>query len=252
MAICAFYKRRRNHMQLISSHKGGQYLRLMAISTTEIFGTIPLGTFYMVLDAKLGVSPWTGWASMHRYDSRVGQVAGFIWKNEPLEALCLEMFRWSLVACAFIFFALFGFTFEAREQYYGLYKFLTRVARQMSMSSALHGAPHAYAVFVHVLPRLTRRGSHYLFSAALHRCLMRRETVAPWVLSESRFKRIGRRTIRASHPHSPTKLRSCPFRWKALVIPIPRLCRIRIRTRTPFHFTLPKALMNPGCRTSAN
>ena len=150
MAICAFYKRRRNHMQLISGHKGGQYLRLMAISTTEMFGTIPLGTFYMVLNAKLGVSPWTGWASMHNHYSQVDQVAGFIWKNEPLEALGLEMFRWSLVACAFLFFALFGFTFEAREQYYGLYKFLTRVTKQMSTSSsALHGAPHAYVGFVH-------------------------------------------------------------------------------------------------------
>ena len=36
MAIYAFYKRRRNHMQLISSANRGRYLRLMAISSMEI------------------------------------------------------------------------------------------------------------------------------------------------------------------------------------------------------------------------
>ena len=152
MAICAFYKRRRNHMQLIPGHKGGQYLRLMAISTTEILGTVPLGTLYIVTNARLGIMPWTGWASMHSHYSEVDQIPGFIWKSVPGMVFALEMFRWSLVACAFLFFALFGFTVEAREQYHGLYKFLTRVTGQISTSlSAPRGAPHAYVVFLHCI-----------------------------------------------------------------------------------------------------
>jgi hypothetical protein len=138
MTICAFYKHRRSHMRL-SGHNGCRYLRLMAISTTEILGTVPLATFYIVQNAKLGITPWTGWASMHSHYSAVEQVAGFTWKNDPQMAFVLEMFRWSLVACAFLFFALFGLSFEARERYYRLYKRINR-------SSALHETPHAYVV----------------------------------------------------------------------------------------------------------
>jgi hypothetical protein len=63
-------------------------------------------------------------------------------------------------------------------------------------------------------------------------------------------KRVGIGTIRVSHSHSPTNLRSCLIPWKAFLIPILRPCKIR--TRTPCRFTLPKALMSPGCRTSAS
>jgi pheromone a factor receptor len=150
MAICAFYKRRRNHMQLISGHNRGQYLRLMAISIIEMLFTVPLGTFYIVYNAKLGIIPWKGWASMHSHFSEVEQFAGFTWKNVPELAIPLEMFRWSLIACAFIFFALFGFTVEAREQYYRLYKLLAR--HILTSSSAPHGAPHAYVVRSRVTP----------------------------------------------------------------------------------------------------
>jgi pheromone a factor receptor len=97
-----------------------------------------------VSDAKLDIIPWKGWASVHSHYSGVGQVAGFTWKNVPKMATPLEMFRWELVACAFIFFALFGFAVEAREQYYRLYKLLA--SRISTSSSAPHGAPHAYVV----------------------------------------------------------------------------------------------------------
>ncbi|KAI0274471.1 pheromone A receptor-domain-containing protein [Russula aff. rugulosa BPL654] len=115
MTICAFYKHRRSHMRL-SGHNGCRYLRLMAISTTEILGTVPLGHF-----TSCKMRSW---------------VAGFTWKNDPQMAFGLEVFRWSLVACAFLFFALFGLSFEARERYYRLYKRINR-------SSALHETPHA-------------------------------------------------------------------------------------------------------------
>jgi hypothetical protein len=131
-------------MQLISGHNGGQYFRLMAISVTEMLGTVPLGTFYIVVNARSGVTPWKGWASMHSHYSEVGQVAGFTWKNVPEVAIPVEMFRWSLVACAFVFFALYGFTAEAREAYYRLYKLLAR--HISTSSSASHGAPRAYVV----------------------------------------------------------------------------------------------------------
>ena len=145
MAICAFYKRRRNHMQLISGHSGGQYLRLMAISATDILGAVPLATYILVFDAKLGIRPWKGFASMHSHYSEVNQISGLLWRDDPKLVISLEMFRWSLVACAFIFFALFGFAVEAREQYYRLYKLLAQCISTLS-SSVAHGTPQAYVV----------------------------------------------------------------------------------------------------------
>ncbi|KAI0271184.1 pheromone A receptor-domain-containing protein [Russula aff. rugulosa BPL654] len=140
MSIYAFYKRRQEQLQFISSTDRGLYLRLMAISVIEIFGTIPLGTYYIVIITKMGVVPWKGWARMHSHYSDVEQLAGLSWRNDPVVALNLELFRWSLVACAFLFFALFGFSCEAREHYYRLYNSLAR--RIGKSPSTPHGAPH--------------------------------------------------------------------------------------------------------------
>ena len=162
MSICAFYMHRRNLTSFISGHNNGpRYLRLMAISTTEILGTVPLGTFFIVHNVKMGITPWTGWANMHSHYSAVEQVAGFTWKNDPQMALGLEMGRWLLVACAFIFFALFGLSAEARENYYRLYKSLTR--RISTSSSAPDGAPHAYVFHSRCFSVLIYWSSCYLF-----------------------------------------------------------------------------------------
>jgi pheromone a factor receptor len=99
----------------------GRYFRLMALSATEILGTIPLGTYIIVVSAKAGVGPWKGWAYTHSNYSAVAQIAGFIWRNDYNLNSGLEMFRWSLVACAFVFFAFFGFTNETRQLYRRVY-----------------------------------------------------------------------------------------------------------------------------------
>jgi pheromone a factor receptor len=116
----------------------------MAISATEILGTIPLGTLYIVRNAKLGVEPWRGWAHMHEHYSVVRQVPASIWKNEPDGVFALEMYRWSLVLCAFLFFALFGFADEARRHYRLVY---ASIASRIGYStSALHRSSHACVV----------------------------------------------------------------------------------------------------------
>jgi pheromone a factor receptor len=95
----------------------GRYLRLMILSSMDLLGTIPLSTFYIVMQANSGVVPWKSWDDTHRNYSRILQIPGFIWKNDRTVAQGLEMYRWSLVLCAFLFFAFFGFAEEARENY---------------------------------------------------------------------------------------------------------------------------------------
>ena len=123
----------------------GRYIRLMTISAVEIFGTIPLGTFYIVHNSKLGVKPWGGWAQTHKNYSKVIQVPASIWKNNPNSLLALEMFRWSLVLCAFVFFALFGFANEARQNYRRLF---TSIASRIGYStSTLLRSSNAYVFY---------------------------------------------------------------------------------------------------------
>jgi hypothetical protein len=129
----------------ISGFSRSRYLRLMAISTVEVFGTVPLSTFFILVAAKAGTKPWKSWADTHSHYSVVDQVPGFVWKNIPIVGMSFEIYRWSLVASAFIFFALFGFAVEAREHYYRLYKLLT--GRISTSSSTPHRAPHVYVVF---------------------------------------------------------------------------------------------------------
>jgi len=115
----------------------------MLISTTEILGTIPWATYYIVHNAKLGVEPYS-WTSTHRHYSEVIQVPASIWKNNYDSRSALELFRWSLVLCAFLFFAFFGFAGEARNNYRRMY---ASIANRIGYStSTLHKSSHAYVV----------------------------------------------------------------------------------------------------------
>jgi hypothetical protein len=146
MAIRSFYKRQRLFKQMTHTQGAsrGMYLRLMALSTTEIIGTIPLGTYFIVTNAKAGVTPWQGWAYTHSHYSDVPRIAGFVWKNDPSVAHGLEMFRWSLVACAFVFFAYFGFADETRQLYRRMYNSIaTRIGCPRFIP---HGPSYLYVV----------------------------------------------------------------------------------------------------------
>ncbi|KAF8468710.1 pheromone receptor [Russula ochroleuca] len=137
-SIYTFYKRQRQFSQIMVHSQGlkrGRYLRLMALSGTEIIGTIPLGTYFIVNNAKGGVTPWQGWAYTHSHYSDVVQVPSSVWKNNPSTSGGMETFRWSLVACAFIFFAFFGFADEARQHYRRAY---TSIASRIGFSTFTH------------------------------------------------------------------------------------------------------------------
>jgi pheromone a factor receptor len=65
MTIYAFYKRVHQFEQLMTTNRNlnrGRYFRLMALSSIEIIGTIPFGTYFLVNSAKWGLGPWRSWA----------------------------------------------------------------------------------------------------------------------------------------------------------------------------------------------
>lgn len=124
----------------------GRYFRLMAIAGVEMLATIPLGMYFTVYDSKRPMRFWKSWADTHAHYSTVSQVPSFIWKNDPELVHGIELFRWSLVASAFVFFALFGFADEARLHYRRVY---TSLASRLGFSTfTLRGSSQACVVHV--------------------------------------------------------------------------------------------------------
>lgn len=154
LTIYTFYKRETQFKQFMSSNRNlnrGRYLRLMALSAIEILGTIPIGTYVIVYNAKQGVGPWISWENVHSDYSRVIQVPAFVWKEDPGIYNGLEMFRWLIVTCAFIFFGFFGFADEARQHYRLVYTSLaSRIGISTTASTTLHGSSHATSSFPHM------------------------------------------------------------------------------------------------------
>ena len=137
------YKRERQLKELLSCNPSlnrSRYLRLMALSSVEILGTIPLGLLVMVTDVKYGLITWATWEEFHRDYFLVRQYPSSIWRSIALLDFGHEFSRWSLVLCAFIFFAFFGLADESRQHYRLVYtwfatKVKARLGRGDSMSS---------------------------------------------------------------------------------------------------------------------
>ncbi|KAH9959376.1 GPCR fungal pheromone mating factor [Russula compacta] len=107
-----------------SSFNRSLYFRVMALAFIDILGSTPLTTYVLVRDLAAGVKPWTGWANTHSDYSTVPQVPSSFWRGLPNVVNELELFRWWLVAFAFINFAFFGFAEEARRHYRLVYTWL--------------------------------------------------------------------------------------------------------------------------------
>ncbi|KAF9232484.1 pheromone A receptor-domain-containing protein [Melanogaster broomeanus] len=125
LTLVAFYKRRLQFNELMSSHTSlntSRYLRLMLLATLEMLCTIPIGIYSMYI-ANVGVplEPYISWANVHWGFSYVGLIPALEWATDPGFRISVEMTRWLFPACAFLFFALFGFAGEARKNYTALF-----------------------------------------------------------------------------------------------------------------------------------
>jgi len=90
----------------------------MALATIELVCTIPFATYFIIINASGGqVFPYKGWADLHFHWSFVGQFPAELWRLDRKAEIALELTRWLVVVCAFVFFAFFGFADEARRQY---------------------------------------------------------------------------------------------------------------------------------------
>ena len=147
MTIYHFYKRGRQFSQVMSSNRGlnqSRYFRLMCLSMIEIFGTIPLASWVLSLNAKAGFVPWVGFAALHQDFDLIYQIPSVVWKNYHISHVLFEFYRWSLVACAFTFFGFFGFADEARRHYRLVYTSLASRVGLSTSNGKFAGSSHGY------------------------------------------------------------------------------------------------------------
>lgn len=110
----------------------------MALAFTDLCLTVPLGIYQVCSNAVGGdVKPWVSWADTHFDFDRVNQFPAGIWRADRNVEIPLELDRWIVPCCAFIFFAYFGFAEEARKNYAKAYDFIaTPFKRLRSRSSS--------------------------------------------------------------------------------------------------------------------
>ncbi|KAH7911855.1 pheromone A receptor-domain-containing protein [Hygrophoropsis aurantiaca] len=150
LSLRAFYTRRAQFNQFLASNtslNASRYFRLMALAMTEILCTIPLAAFMIWLNtAAQPVEPWISWADTHGDFSRVGQYPSLLWTRDYLLVVAMQLTRWFVVICAFVFFGFFGFAAEARKNYraafWAVAKLFGRKPAGSQATSGFHHPPH--------------------------------------------------------------------------------------------------------------
>ena len=107
LSIRAFYKRSINL-------KSNRYIRLIIFSACDLLCGIPITLFFLYLNIKALV-PFPGLEQEQL--SQIFQLPTVVWRATTLLELSYELNRWIIVWGAFVFFAIFGFTEESRDNY---------------------------------------------------------------------------------------------------------------------------------------
>lgn len=119
IALFHFFRRRitfsahlRNSGSALTTSR---YLRLIAMSITEILWGTSLTALAMYDNISPGLRPWTTWDDVHSNFSRIGQYALVQFPPNYLRQVFL--FEWAIPASSFIFFLFFAFGEESMKDY---------------------------------------------------------------------------------------------------------------------------------------
>lgn len=111
-----------------------RYFRLMAIATTDLLFSVPISAYGIYLNVAQGeIFPWISWDDTHFQFWKVYQVSGVAWRANRDTLISVELSRWLVPFCAFVFFAFFGFASEARAFYA---RILRRLLQRLGLDKA--------------------------------------------------------------------------------------------------------------------
>ena len=125
LSIRAFYNRSKQnetHNNLIKS----RYLRLICFSTCDILSGLPVTLFALYLELTNRVS-FPGLTKEHYEFSQIIRLPAVVWRASALRESSYELNRWVVVYVAFVFFAIFGFTEESRNNYQSMLQSVVQV-----------------------------------------------------------------------------------------------------------------------------
>ena len=171
MTIYTLAKRERQFSQVMSSNRNlnrSRYFRLMALAGVDVLCTVPLSAYVLSRLGRMHPGAWKSWSKTHNgsHYSVILQIPSSVWKEIPFTRFSLELPRWALVACAFLFFAFFGFADEARQHYRLAFKSLATRAGFSTSSLTIQGSSHAYVVHYVGLDSSSTSLQYFVF--ALH------------------------------------------------------------------------------------
>ena len=103
----------------------------MCFSAFDLLVGIPITVFYLCLEV-MRLYPFPGLRQEHYQFSQIVQFPAAVWRSSTLSELGLELNRWIMVWGAFVFFAIFGFTEESRNNYQVILQSVVRVFMTMT------------------------------------------------------------------------------------------------------------------------
>lgn len=114
-------KRRAEFSQFLSYNASltvNRYFRLMSLATVELLFNLPLSSYGLYLNATgRPIYKWVSWSNTHFDWYSIDTFPAIVWRASRVTVINIELSRWSLVFCALLFFAFFGFAEEAKKNY---------------------------------------------------------------------------------------------------------------------------------------
>ena len=128
LSIRAFYKRRSHLNECFSSHpnlNSNRYIRLMCFSALDLFIGTPFSTVYLFYSIT-ELTPFPGFSQEYQDISEVTHLPAVVWRATTIYELTFELRRWIIIWGVFVFFAIFGFTEESRNNYQAILQFVVQ------------------------------------------------------------------------------------------------------------------------------
>jgi pheromone a factor receptor len=97
----------------------------MIFSVGDLLLGIPIAGAYLYFNIREGIVPFPGLTHEHYQFSQVVPLPAVVWRATTISELIFELNRWITVWCSFVFFAIFGFTQESRDNYRAVLQRLT-------------------------------------------------------------------------------------------------------------------------------
>ncbi|KAG8743551.1 a-factor receptor [Ceratobasidium sp. 414] len=90
----------------------------MALAGTDMAFSVPLSLYFLINNLiAIPPRPWISWEDVHENIHEVWTVSRQEILSEPGWGISLDLNRWALPGCGFLFFAYFGFSREAADHY---------------------------------------------------------------------------------------------------------------------------------------